>query len=120
MNYTYERCNTQAEVSIKIAEYAARGLSPAGAAVHLNNVWSIAFVEGSSPTQRKKPFNITRGWPAENQLYTLGKVGIGMSQQEPKKRVVNDKTIERNLELKRQAREQFLHDYSDYLATVTK
>jgi len=84
--YKYERCDTLEQVSALTASYAAQGLVPGGMPTKLGGGYAIAFVS-STASGRHKPFNVTRGWYTENPLYTLGKVGVGMSQHEPKKRV---------------------------------
>jgi len=88
--YTYERCDTLEQVTALTAKYAAQGLVPGGPPTKFGSGYGIAFVARSSG--RNKPFNITRGWPTENPLYTLGKVGVGLSQHEPKKRVEKSET----------------------------
>jgi len=116
--YTYERCDTLEQVPTLTAKYAAQGLVPGGPPTKLGSGYGIAFVARTSG--RNKPFNITRGWYTENPVYTLGKVGVGMSQQEPKKRIPNQATIERNWGLKQKKRAQFLRDYADYLQAPAK
>ena len=117
--YKYERCDTLEQVSALTATYAAQGLVPGSPPTKLGGGYAIAFVS-STASGRHKPFNVTRGWPIENPLYTLGKVGVGLSQHEPKKRIPNQATIERNWGLKQKKRAEFLRDYADYLQAPAK
>jgi hypothetical protein len=116
--YKYERCATLEQVSALTASYAAQGLVPGGPPTKLGKEYAIAFVDRIAG--RNKAFNTTRGWYSENPLYSLGKVGIGMTSEEPKKRVVTQATIDRQHKRSQLAHAKFLQDYADYLQTPAK
>jgi hypothetical protein len=92
MTYTLEHFKTPEEFQALTKRYALEGLHPMGQAIKLGDSWSVAFSSNQTSNGKHRSVYHTQGWPSQNILYTLAKVGLGQSSKKLVRKKKNNVT----------------------------